>query len=224
MPIAAEGGAARPGACRENEPLGGAVSNVKVIRRNISREEVIKFYAGYDRRKKGEHTPSGFENWPWDDPDGLDKKLSQHGLKLGVLAAYKVWWFIELTYEDLLECAIFNGIFPDQPQVLSQLLTLNLIDRWSPDRESEWYSPLQRGQPFPPEWALILRPSVRSECPAKWYIDDGSGRALCLIQRLLRHNEHWRTAYAYLGVTPDERSGFIQEHPKLTSTPGGPVA
>ena len=62
---------------------------------------------------------------------------------------------------------------------------------------------------------MILRPSVKSEYPAKWYIEDGSGRALCLCRRMLRHAEPWRVAYGYLGVIPDEKSNFMRSHPEL---------
>jgi hypothetical protein len=64
--------------------------------------------------------------------------------------------------------------------------------------------------------ALIVRPSVRSEEPAKWYIEDGSGRALALLQRILRYGESGRTAWVYLGREPDERSTFIASRPELS--------
>jgi len=50
---------------------------------------------------------------------------------------------------------------------------------------------------------------------AKWYIEDGSGRALALLQRMLIHQELWHTAWAYIGTIPDEDSDFIQKHPDL---------
>ncbi|HLW88420.1 MAG TPA: hypothetical protein VKR57_07980 [Terriglobales bacterium] len=54
-----------------------------------------------------------------------------------------------------------------------------------------------------------------SERPAKWYLEDGSGRGLALLQRILRYSEFGRTAWAYIGHEPDERSTFIKSHPEL---------
>ncbi len=68
---------------------------------------------------------------------------------------------------------------------------------------------------MPREWALILRPAIATERPAKWYIEDGSGRILALLQRMLIHQEFWRIAWAYIGTIPDDGSHFIQEHPEL---------
>lgn len=62
---------------------------------------------------------------------------------------------------------------------------------------------------------MIIRPSVRSEEPAKWYIEDGSGRALALLQRVLRNGEMYRTGWAYVGLEPDIRSSFIASRPEL---------
>ncbi len=58
-----------------------------------------------------------------------------------------------------------------------------------------------------------MRPVLKSEAPAKWYLEDGSGRALALLQRILRYGEAGRTAWAYLGHEPDERSAFFKLHP-----------
>ena len=74
---------------------------------------------------------------------------------------------------------------------------------------------LSSAHDFPREWALILRSAVASKRPAKWYLEDGSGRALALLRRILTHQEPWRTAWAYLGVIPDERAGFIRTRPEL---------
>jgi hypothetical protein len=57
---------------------------VRVVQRGIPRREVIEFYAGYDRGKKGGQVLPDFDRWPWDDPDGLDRLLRDNGLKDGV--------------------------------------------------------------------------------------------------------------------------------------------
>jgi hypothetical protein len=65
---------------------------------------------------------------------------------------------------------------------------------------------------------MIIRPSVKSEAPAKWYIEDGSGRALALLQRVLRNGEMYRTSWSYVGLEPDMRSSFIASRPELWDT------
>ncbi len=196
---------------------------MKVIRADVTREQVVRFYVAYDRRKNCQPPPADLANWPWDNPEGLDGKLSDNGLKVGVLAAYKLWWFVELSLEDLLDCAIVNHIFKGQPQALSLLFTRGVVETWKPIGDKEWYAPLEGGGSFPPAWAMIMRPSVRSEQPAKWYVEDGSGRALCLVRSMLRRAESWRVAYGYLGVVPDGRSSFIQSRPELAACVGPAV-
>jgi hypothetical protein len=65
---------------------------------------------------------------------------------------------------------------------------------------------------------LIVRPALSSEAPAKCYLEDGSSRALALLQRILRYGEVGRTGWAYLGYEPDERSAFIQSHPEFKTS------
>jgi hypothetical protein len=189
---------------------------VRVVKGGISRREVITFYVGYDCRKKQRAEVASLDSWPWDNPDGLDECLRSCGLKPGVLAAYHQWWLVQLDLIDLLDCAIVNSIFHGHPQVLSQLIDRGLLETAMPRGTPEWWEPLSSGHDFPPEWALILRPAVASERPAKWYLEDGSGRALALLRRILTHQEPWRTAWGYLGVIPDEHAGFIRTRPEVS--------
>jgi len=190
---------------------------MKVERDNVPREEVIRFYAAYDLRKKGGHPlPPDIDGWPWDDPRGLDLSLAANGLKRGVLAAYRTWQFVEFGLLDILECAVWNGIFPREPQALSQLTLRGKVSDWSPDRYAEWWQPVRSGSKFGVDSALVLRPSVRSELPAKWYFEDGSGRALAFLQWSLRSGDVGRTIWAYLGCEPDPRSEFIRSRPELS--------
>jgi hypothetical protein len=67
----------------------------------VTREEVIRAYAKYDRRKKAESIlPSDIDEWPWDDPGELDSKLRANGLKSGVLAAYRDLQLVEFSLPD----------------------------------------------------------------------------------------------------------------------------
>lgn len=184
---------------------------------DVTREKVIRFYAEYDWRKKkreGELPSllSGLDTWPWNDPDCLDQKLAANGLKPGALVAYHSWELRTISLSDLLECAIVNHIFPHGPQALCQLVLLGNLAEWVPPGNPEWWRLLGNGLELDVKSALILRPSQRSEAPAKWYIEDGSGRALALLQRALRYGETRRTAWAYRGLEPDESSAFIMDH------------
>lgn len=104
---------------------------------------------------------------------------------------------------------------PGEPQALCQLVLRGKLAEWIPKGSPDWWSLIGNGSDLDVKSALIARPALRSEGPAKWYIEDGSGRALALLQRILRYGEVHRTAWAYLGHEPDERSAFIREHPEL---------
>jgi hypothetical protein len=173
-------------------------------RNNVLREEVIRFYVEYDwRKKKGDIPLPHMDEWPWKDPDGLDRKLEENGLKHGVLAGYRTWGLVEFGIADLLECAIVNSIFPGKPQTLGQLVLLGKLAEWLPIGAPEWWRQIGNGSDLDVESALVVRRAVKSEAPAKWYIEDGSGRALALLQRILRCGEIDRTAWAYFGHEPD---------------------
>ena len=189
---------------------------MKVIEEEVTREQVIRFYVAYDLRKKGRPLIN-LDEWLWDHPDSLDQALSNHRLKEGVLAAYRTWNLVEFGVADLLACAVFNGIFPGEPQALCQLVLLGKLAAWQPDRVTEWSRPIADGAQLDASTALIARPRVSSEAPAKWYLEDGSGRGIALLQRILRFGEVDRTVYAYLGHEPDERSAFIRSRPELKS-------
>lgn len=189
---------------------------MRVIRDHVTREEVIRSYVEYDRRKKEEgYLPPDLDQWPWDSPIELDSKLRANNLKEGVLAAYRDWQFAEIDLSDILKCAIFNGIFRGAPQALCQLVLIGHVASWVPDRKTDWFNSIRTGVPLNPDSPLIIRPSVRSETPAEWYLEDGSGRALALLQRILGHGEFNRTAWAYVGTEPDIRSSFITSRPEL---------
>jgi hypothetical protein len=186
----------------------------------VTREAVIRFYAAYDRRKKEKQLPCDINEWPWDDPDDLDLRLSKEHLKPGVLAAYRTWRLVVFDITDLLGCAIVNGIIPKESQTLSQLVLRGKVAEWHPDRDAEWWPLIKNGGEIDVAQALVARPSVASEAPASWYLEDGSGRALAVLQRALRYGEVDRTVWVYLGSEPDVRSAFIRSHPELAASTG----
>jgi hypothetical protein len=53
---------------------------------------------------------------------------------------------------------------------------------------------------------------VRSEAPAKWYVEDGSGRAICYLRRLLNYSKEKGKAKAYIGEKIDQNSHFMRKH------------
>jgi hypothetical protein len=191
---------------------------MRVEREDVTREEVIRFYVRYDwpQKKLKDVEPPGMERWPWDDPNGIDQKLRDNELKEGVLSAYRKWNLVEFSVADLLECAVVNQIFPRKPQALGQLVLLGKLAEWLPTGAPKWWRLIGNGSELDVESALIVRPALKSEAPAKWYLEDGSGRALALLQRILRYGEAGRTAWVYLGHEPDGRSAFIKSHPELT--------
>jgi hypothetical protein len=193
---------------------------VRLHRVGVEREEVIRLYAVYDWRKKQKERLdsllASLDGWEWDDPYKIDRQLASSGLKEGVLSAYKTWQHVELGVADLLECAIVNHIFPMEPQVLDRLLLRGKLAEWFPIGNPVWWQQIGNGQELGGESPMILRRALPNEAPAKWYVEDGSGRALALIQRVLRYGEIARTAWAYLGDEPDERSRFMKDHPDLT--------
>lgn len=187
-----------------------------VKQENVTREAVIRFYVSYDWcKKKPQRTLPDVETWTWHDPDALDAKLDENGLKNGVLAAYRTWKLVELQLTDILESAIVDQIFPNEPQALAQLVLRGKLAEWLPKGAPQWWQEIGKGAELGIESALILRPSLPSESPAKWYIEDGSGRALAFLQRIMRYGETGRTAWAYLGHESDESSAFIKAHPEL---------
>jgi hypothetical protein len=186
------------------------------MRDHVTREEVIRAYAKYDRRKKAQSLlPPDIDEWPWDDPGELDSKLRANGLKSGVLAACREWQLAEFSLPDVLECAIYNGIFRGEPQALCQLVLIGKVAGWAPDRKTDWWDAIRGGEELGVDSPMIIRQSVRCEEPAKWYIEDGSGRALALLQRVLRNGEMHRTGWAYVGLEPDICSSFIASRPEL---------
>jgi hypothetical protein len=185
----------------------------------ITRKEVILAYVRYDAQKKNLPFPDNIANWPWCDPNLLDSELKNAGFKSGIITGYKTWCEVQLSRLDLLNCAVVNHIFNDfkspadqLPRGLSALIVHPVFQQWKPNKPTEWYEWLENGKPFPADWPLILRPAVRSEAPARFYIEDGSGRAVCFLRRLCNHPEENGVAIGYLGVEPDMNSYFMRQH------------
>ncbi len=177
----------------------------------ITRRAVIEEYVGYDARKKKLAVPNDMADWDWSSADDLDRRLELAKFKPGIIAGYTGWRRFLLDYRDLAHCAICTGIIPGTVRVLGRL-SLSDLEHWKPDRTVEWFEQLDRGAEYLCEWPLILRPAVKAEHPAKWYVEDGSGRAICFFRGLFRSEDYTSRAFGYLGVQPDQNSTFMRKH------------
>lgn len=192
---------------------------LRVIERDISRETVIQTYARYDSSKKGLQTPD-FATWDWSGADMIDREMCHAGLKKGVPAGYVRWDKVQLTISDIRQCAVEGGIFAGQPQRELGLiehsgglreweakLFQHLKDRGS--RLPSWYDQIKQGRALDETAPLLLRPAVRSESPARWYIEDGSGRAITFVASQGLFEPLQIVAIGYLGQELDAHSSFM---------------
>src|SRR5438034_5581404 len=190
-----------------NTANGGAVmANEELVPRKL----VVEKYIRYDARKKKGVVPTDMTDWDWSSADDLDRRLDSAGFKTGIIAGYTFWKPISLPQSDLANCAVEIAIFPGLPRALGQLVGLPQFETWKPPGNKEWFQRLNGGGDYPKEWPLILRPAVRIEHPAKWYVEDGSGRAICFFRRLIRTSDDTSRAHGYLGVRPDAGSTFMR--------------
>ena len=181
---------------------------MKTTRRGIERREVIESYVRYDCGKKGQAAPQ-LQAWDWDHADAIDVELRQAELKCGILAGYIKWDFAALSVDDLRGCAVQRGILASQ--VLSVAERSGALGNWRPDRPNEWLERLRRGEPLEESAALVLRPAVSSERPARWYVEDGSGRALAILSSAPAFEGVDPVAFAYVGCIPDSESTFMKK-------------
>jgi hypothetical protein len=203
---------------------------MKPVESDIDRRTVIEAYATYDCSKKGRQTPD-FAKWDWSQANMIDKEMERAGLKIGVPAGYQLWDKVEVTMSDLRECAVEVSIFSEQ---IHRKLGLIERDGWLDNWESKicshlkdrsmpsWYDKIKKGEILDETAPFLLRPAVRGEFPARWYIEDGSGRAITFIANAVmrRLGPSQPLAIGYLGRKPDPLSSFMHEHfPAGNSTP-----
>ena len=103
-----------------------------------------------------------------------------------------------------------NHAIPGHPRCLGQLEGTPELEAWRPDPSTCWYERLSAGGVLQQDAPLVLRPSVRSELPARWYLEDGSGRALAIMQTARNRTVGQIVAYAYIADIPDHASTFMQ--------------
>jgi hypothetical protein len=195
---------------------------MRVIKADIERRTVIEAYAKYDCSKKGCRPPD-FAKWDWSQADVIDRAMECAKLKIGAPAGFQLWDKVEVTMSDLRECAVEVSIFSEQ---VHRKLGLIERDGWLVDWESKflshlkdrpvpsWYDKIKKGEILGETAPFMLRPAVRGEFPARWYIEDGSGRAITFVANAheSRLGPSQALAIGYLGRKLDPRSSFMQEH------------
>lgn len=181
---------------------------MKVIQENVERRAAIEAYARYDCLKKCSPLPD-FSTWNWSKADAIDSKMRESGLKCGVPAGYLRWAKVEITLLDLRECAVVANIFPGQSRKLGCVERAGGLIGWTPNRGTAWHDKIVTGKTFAEDAPLLLRPAVGGEYPPRWYIEDGSGRAVSFVANQNRFQPTQTLAIGYLGQQPDPHSSFM---------------
>ncbi len=177
------------------------------------RKTLIDSYLQREIEKKNKPIPPRYENLTWDDPDDLDEWLEKYCYKPWVMPGFKSWIHVQISKDDLMNCAIVNHIFKDKSQRLGYLIADPEFQSWEPyqDPKPIWYEPLSRGE-FQEKFAITLR----AVCPdekkwnAKFYIEDGSGRSIYYLRKIVRLNKDSEMT-GCIGIDPDPKSNALQE-------------
>jgi hypothetical protein len=193
---------------------------MRTLQGGVNRRSVIEAYAKYDFQKKrhGERLPD-FDTWNWSNADALDEQLQRAGLKTGIPAGYLSWNMVQIAIPDLRECAVVGGIFSSQRYRQLGLIEQNggltnwdemLLRHLGDSEVPAWYDQIKRGQPLTDSAPFLLRPSVSSERPASWYVEDGSGRGVTLLANANAFATAEMVAVGFLGTVPDANSAFMR--------------
>ena len=138
--------------------------------------------------------------------------MQRVNLKAGVPAGYLLWDKVEVTISDLRECAVVSDIFPGRSRKLGLIELADGLAGWKPNRAAPWYDDIVQGRTFDESAPLILRPAVKAEAPASWYVEDGSGRAIAFLAKQILFGPSHILAIGYLGWEPDPLSSFMRQH------------
>jgi hypothetical protein len=178
----------------------------------VDRRAVIDEYIRYHSSKKGEPRPDT-SNWDWTMADTIDSALRAANFKHGIPAGFTEWVRVSLTVDDLRECAVVDTISSELASGARDLGTLEADGRlvaWRPRSPAPaWLKSLELGTPLSAEEPFLLRPTVLSEAPAKWYLEDGSGRATTIVANAGRFDSELPVAYGFLGTVADASSTFM---------------
>lgn len=106
-------------------------STVLKVERIADRREVINHYLACDRRRP--HLPDYLTDPVLEDPNKVDQWLKKKHLKPGVISGFRQWVCAQLSFEDLLQCAVVETLSRGvQARRLGDLLDIGFLDGWEP--------------------------------------------------------------------------------------------
>jgi len=191
---------------------------MKTIKYGVDRRTVIEAYARYDCDKNSRAIPD-FSAWDWSEADSIDCEMRRARLKVGIPAGYRLWDHIEVFISDLRECAVSGSIFPGEQRALGLLECVDKFKDWKPNRITTWFDKINAGEALFEAAPMLIRPAVRGEWPARWYVEDGSGRAITFVKNQHLFEATQAVAIGYLGRRPDPESLFMQaKFPELLAS------
>ena len=178
----------------------------------VDRRTVIDEYIRYDS-SKNDKPPPDTSNWDWSTADIIDSALMAAHYKHGIPAGFTEWVRVSLTIDDLRLCAVTASISNElgcRARDLGTLQADGSLVGWRPRSPAPaWFSSLEIGTPLSAKEPFLLRPAVLSEAPAKWYLEDGSGRATMIVANADRFDAELPAAYGFLGTVADPSSTFM---------------
>jgi hypothetical protein len=193
---------------------------MRILQEGVSRRTVIESYAKYDfQKKRNSESLPDFNEWSWSEADAIDEELHRAGLKTGIPAGYLLWNIVQITIPDFRECAVVGGIFAGQIHRQLGLIEQNgglanwedkLFQHLGNRQVPSWFDYIKHGGVLADSAPFLLRPSVSSEHPARWYVEDGSGRAVTFVANANAFGPSDAVAIAYLGTLPDPSSKFMR--------------
>ena len=195
---------------------------MKIVQGRVSRRAVIERYAKYDfeKKRKSETLPN-FDTWNWSSADAIDEELCRTGLKTGILAGYLSWDMVQVTIHDFRDCAVVSNIFSEQRHRQLGIIEQNggltswegkIFQHLGTRQVPSWYDHIKRGKVLDESAPFLLRPTVPCERPARWYVEDGSGRAVTFVANAKVFAPSDSVAIGYLGIEPDLTSTFMRTH------------
>lgn len=195
---------------------------MRKVQEGVTRRAVIEGYAKYDYRKKqNSETLPDFDKWNWSSADAIDEELDRAGLKTGIPAGYLVWDIVQITIPDFRECAVKGGIFAGQMHRQLGLIEQNgglanwedkLFRHLGNRQVPSWYDHIKHGEVLADSAPFLLRPPVSCESPARWYVEDGSGRAVTFVANSKSFAPLETVATGFLGTVLDANSTFMRTH------------
>jgi hypothetical protein len=189
--------------------------------RELDRRELIQIYLEGELHKKGTPVPESIGTLDWDDVNAIDQWLSLNGYKNGIISGFRRWAYVQLSLEDLLSCSVYGGHFPGHTNcslgalARSGALAASRSDRL--DVHGQWVRPkpvwfdLLSQAEFDERYAITLRPACRGvrRQGAKFYVEDGGGRAVLYTQACLRLQRPSQMT-GYIGFDPDPASQWLK--------------